>query len=182
MTVDELFPVDGKYTLGSLFDGAGGFPLAAQMCGIKPVWASEIEPFPIAVTKARFPNMKHLGDVTKINGAEIEPDIVCDFKDLPFEAETFSLAVFDPPHLIDKKDTAWLVKKYGTLPANWKDELKQGFNECMRVLKHDGVLIFKWNEAEVKTSEIIKTFGVEPLFGHRSGKRMATHWLVYMKE
>lgn len=77
MTVDELFPVDGKYTLGSLFDGAGGFPLAAQMCGIKPVWASEIEPFPIAVTKARFPNMKHLGDVTKINGAEIEPvDII----------------------------------------------------------------------------------------------------------
>lgn len=57
--------------LGSLFDGAAGFPLAAVMCGIEPVWASEIEPFPIAVTHRRFPNMKHLGDVSKVNGAEI---------------------------------------------------------------------------------------------------------------
>ena len=63
--------------LGSLFDGSGGFPLAGAMCGIEPVWASEIEPYPIAVTKSRFPNMKHLGDISKINGAEIEPvDII----------------------------------------------------------------------------------------------------------
>lgn len=63
--------------LGSLFDGIGGFPLAAQRCGIDPVWASEIEPFPIEVTKRHFPDMVHLGDVTQINGAEIEPvDII----------------------------------------------------------------------------------------------------------
>ena len=63
--------------LGSLFDGSGGFPLAGALFGIEPVWASEIEPFPIKVTKARFPGMKHLGDVTKIKGAEIEPvDII----------------------------------------------------------------------------------------------------------
>ena len=63
--------------LGSLFDGSGGFPLAGFLCGIEPVWASEVEPYPIAVTKTRFPNMKHLGDISKINGAEIEPvDII----------------------------------------------------------------------------------------------------------
>lgn len=63
--------------LGSLFDGSGGFPLAASMCGIKPIWASEIEPYPIAVTRSRFPGMKHMGDISKINGAEIEPvDII----------------------------------------------------------------------------------------------------------
>ena len=63
--------------LGSLFDGSGGFPLAASMCGIEPVWASEVEPYPIAVTKSRFPNMKHLGSVTDVNGAEVEPvDII----------------------------------------------------------------------------------------------------------
>src|SRR5690606_36888241 len=62
-----------KLTLGSLFDGIGGFPLAASRYGIEPVWASEIEPWPIKVTKKHFPNMKHLGDITKINGAEIEP-------------------------------------------------------------------------------------------------------------
>lgn len=63
--------------LGSLFDGSGGFPLAGALCGIEPVWASEIEPFCIKVTSLRFPNMKHLGDVTKINGAEVDPvDII----------------------------------------------------------------------------------------------------------
>ena len=64
--------------LGSLFDGSGTAPLAAVMCGIEPVWASEIEPYPIKVTKARFPNMKHLGSILDINGAEVEPvDIIC---------------------------------------------------------------------------------------------------------
>lgn len=64
-------------TLGSLFDGSGTCPLAATLCGITPVWASEIEPFPVAVTTKRFPNMKHLGDLTKINGAEVDPvDII----------------------------------------------------------------------------------------------------------
>lgn len=63
--------------LGSLFDGIGGWCLAAQRNGITPVWSSEIETFPLEVTKRRFPNVKQLGDVTKINGAEIEPcDII----------------------------------------------------------------------------------------------------------
>ena len=65
--------------LGSLFDGSGGFPLAGAMHGIEPVFASEIEPFPIRVTTQRFPNMKHLGSVTDINGAEIEPVDVITF-------------------------------------------------------------------------------------------------------
>ena len=65
--------------LGSLFDGSGGFPLAGALCGIEPVWASEIEPYPIRVTTQRFPRMKHLGDITKINGAEIEPVDVITF-------------------------------------------------------------------------------------------------------
>lgn len=57
----------------SLFDGSGGFPLAAAQCGITPIMASEVEPYPIAVTTSRFPQMRHLGDISKINGSEIEP-------------------------------------------------------------------------------------------------------------
>ena len=65
-------------TLGSLFDGIGGFPLAAVRCGITPLWASEIEAFPIAVTKLRFPDMVHVGDITKLDGAKLPPvDIIC---------------------------------------------------------------------------------------------------------
>ena len=66
-------------TLGSLFDGSGGFPLAGAMNGMTPVWASEIEPYPMRVTAARFPAMKQLGDVTKIDGAGIEPVDVITF-------------------------------------------------------------------------------------------------------
>ena len=64
-------------TLGSLFDGSGTFPMMAMLAGIVPVWKSEIEPFPIAVTEKRLPFVKHLGDINSINGAEIEPvDII----------------------------------------------------------------------------------------------------------
>jgi len=67
-----------RLTMGSLFDGIGEFPLAAIRSGITPVWASEIEAFPIEVTKLRFPDMVHVGDITKLNGAELPPvDIIC---------------------------------------------------------------------------------------------------------
>ena len=70
--------IQDSITMGSLFDGIGGFPLAAVRNGIKPLWASEIEAFPIEVTKHHFPDMIHVGDITKLNGAELPPaDIVC---------------------------------------------------------------------------------------------------------
>ena len=62
-----------QFKMGSLFDGSGGFPLASALCDIEPVWASEVEPFPIKVTRARFPQMKHYGDISQINGADLEP-------------------------------------------------------------------------------------------------------------
>lgn len=68
-----------QFKIGSLFDGSGGFPLAAALCGGIPTWASEVEPYPIAVTRSRFPQMKHLGDISKINGAEVEPVDVITF-------------------------------------------------------------------------------------------------------
>ncbi|GLC80669.1 hypothetical protein LBYZC6_27830 [Lacrimispora brassicae] len=65
-------------TLGSLFDGIGGFPLAGVGQGFTPVWASEIEPFPIEVTRLRFPEMCHVGDITKLDGAHLTPvDVIC---------------------------------------------------------------------------------------------------------
>ena len=71
-------PTGRVLTMGSLFDGIGGFPLAAVRSGIEPLWASEIEAFPISVTQKRFPNMVHVGDITQLNGAELPPvDIIC---------------------------------------------------------------------------------------------------------
>lgn len=73
----NLQPADSRLTLGSLFDGSGGFPLGGLLAGITPLWASEIEPFPIRVTTKRLPFMKHLGDISTVNGADIDPvDII----------------------------------------------------------------------------------------------------------
>lgn len=113
---------------------------------------------------------------------EIKPDIVCDFTNLPMKDNTYHLVVFDPPHLIRVGDNSWLAKKYGKLPKeNWQEILQKGFSECLRVLKPNGVLIFKWNETDVTVSKIIDIVGQMPLFGHKSGKREKTHWLCFMK-
>ena len=66
-------------TLGSLFDGSGGFPLAGALAGIEPVWAAEVEPYPIAVTRSRFPMMQHLGSVTGVHGDKVQPVDVITF-------------------------------------------------------------------------------------------------------
>ena len=75
--ISGVLKMNKELTLGSLFDGSGGFPLAANICGIKPIWASEVEPFPIRVTQKKLPQVKHLGDIKDIDGSEIEPvDII----------------------------------------------------------------------------------------------------------
>ena len=89
---------------------------------------------------------------------------------MPFEDATFRLVVFDPPHLVRLGANSYTAHKYGKLFSSWETDLKQGFDECMRVLKPEGVLIFKWNETQIAASRIIKIFGVNPLFGHKSGK------------
>ena len=66
-----------ELTLGSLFDGSGGFPLGGVLAGITPLWSSEIEPFAVRVTTKRLPQMEHYGDVSSLNGAELPPvDII----------------------------------------------------------------------------------------------------------
>ena len=109
---------------------------------------------------------------------EIKPDIIGDFRDIPFGDNSFYMVVFDPPHLLKVGESSWLAKKYGKLTDTWREDLKQGFSECMRVLKPYGTLIFKWNEEQIKMSEISKLFPCEPVFGN---KRSKTHWLVFMK-
>ena len=111
----------------------------------------------------------------------IEPDILLDFRALPFADETFSLIAFDPPHLERAGPRSWLAGKYGKLSDDWRSDIQQGFAECFRVLKPDGTLIFKWNETQVKVKEVLALTPIEPLFGHLSGRKGLTHWLVFMK-
>lgn len=111
----------------------------------------------------------------------IEPDVLLDFRALPYQDGTFKLVSFDPPHLVHAGPRSWLAAKYGKLSDSWRDDLRAGFAECFRVLDDDGVLVFKWNETQVKVSEVLALTPVEPLFGHLSGRKGLTHWLVFMK-
>ncbi len=112
---------------------------------------------------------------------EVNPDVEMDFTNMQFADETFKMVVFDPPHLNKLGKNSWMAKKYGVLNPTWQDDIKKGFDECMRVLQPYGTLIFKWNEAQIKVSEILRIIKSEPLFGHKSGKRSDTHWMCFMK-
>ncbi|CAB3888772.1 hypothetical protein LMG26788_03729 [Achromobacter pulmonis] len=111
----------------------------------------------------------------------ITPDLNMDFRAMPFAAESFSLVVFDPPHLRRAGRDSWLRAKYGILGDDWQDDLRRGLAECFRVLKPAGVLIFKWAEVQIPVSQILALTEHRPLFGHKSGKREKTHWLTFMK-
>ena len=111
----------------------------------------------------------------------VDPDLQMDFREMPFGDESFHLVAFDPPHLIRAGKKSWLAAKYGKLGADWREDLRAGFAECFRVLKPHGTLVFKWNETQVKISEILPLSPVEPLFGNTSGRKSGTHWIVFIK-
>lgn len=112
----------------------------------------------------------------------IKPDLICDFKSLPFLDNSFWQVVFDPPHLLRAGENSWLRKKYGKLNDNWRDEIRKGFSEAFRVLKFGGTLIFKWNETQITTSEILQLTKEKPTIKQRVGKNDKTHWILFLKQ
>lgn len=128
----------------------------------------------------------------------IHPDVIADFRDMPYPDNSFRMVVFDPPHLLrNRKGCAfediyvngkhgakgYQELKYGALGnTDWRDMLRLGFKECFRVLIPGGFLIFKWNDTDKPVSEILKLTDQKPIFGHISGKRSNTHWICFIKE
>lgn len=114
---------------------------------------------------------------------KIKPDMVMDFRELPFENNKFKVVIFDPPHLFNLSEKSWMRKKYGVLnKKTWQQDISQGFFECFRVLRGGGTLIFKWNETSIPLKEILKLTNQNPVLGHPSGKRMGTHWVLFIKD
>ena len=112
----------------------------------------------------------------------IEPDEVMDFRAIPYPDESFQCVVFDPPHMLNLSEKSWMRKKYGVLDKEtWREDISKGFAECFRVLKTDGTLIFKWNEVSIPLKEILTLTPHKPVLGHPSGKRMGTHWVLFLK-
>ena len=150
-------------------------------CGGRSIWFDKNHPLAIYCDKRDEEHSATFGATQKTRHIRVHPDVICDFTDLPFEDESFSLVVFDPPHIEGLGANSWTRQAYGTLSEGWQQMLRDGFLECMRVLKPCGVLIFKWSETQISTSDVIAALGQQPLFGHHSGKKMKTHWLCFMK-
>lgn len=112
---------------------------------------------------------------------EIMPDIISDFTKLPFMDDSFHLVVFDPPHMNALGNNSWLAKKYGKLIGDWRDDISEGFRECLRVLKPNGTLIFKWNTTQITLAEVLALAPLPPLFGHTTGRQAKTVWTAFMK-
>lgn len=151
-------------------------------CGSRMFWFDHNHPAAIYADNRQ--ETLQIADKSSKGGSrmlEINPNVICDFTALPFADESFPLVVFDPPHLVRNGRKGWLAKKYGKLGNDWKNDLRNGFSECFRVLRQHGTLIFKWNEHEIPVAQIIALTPEKPLFGNRCGKTAKTHWLVFMK-
>tara|TARA_E500000318_G_scaffold111782_1_gene131723 strand:+ start:3547 stop:4020 length:474 start_codon:yes stop_codon:yes gene_type:complete len=147
-------------------------------CSVKGMWFNKQDQRALFMDKRKETHIDTYPCGTKTN--IIDPDIVGDFTDMPFEDESFYHIVFDPPHIVSNSESQ-ITKKYGKLEGDWRDMLRQGFKECFRVLKPNGTLIFKWSEVQFPVKEILELTEHKPLYGHRSGKKMNTHWISFIK-
>jgi hypothetical protein len=153
-------------------------------CSSRGIWFNKKHPNTIYTDIRR----EEKGFIQARPNFEINPDIIADFKDLPFPNKHFKLISWDPPHLRNLDKGSWIYKKYGSLGNNWKTDLSKGFNELWRVLDDFGVLILKWSKShdnrpnrDISISEILKLLPVDPLFGHPSGSKSNTMWFCFMK-
>lgn len=146
-------------------------------CGGRMMWCQKDDPRVLA-QDIRSKKVTFTDRQTK-RTMFITPDVVGDFRKMKFKDNTFSLVMFDPPHLLRAGASSWLFKKYGKLDAEaWEADLTAGFMECMRVLRPLGTLVFKWNSCQLSVDKVQKCFPCEPVFVSRQGK---TYFYVFMK-
>lgn len=148
-------------------------------CGPKGMWFDKHDERAMYLDKRRETHIDTYPCGKKTN--IIDPDVIGDFTDIKQPDNFFWHVVFDPPH-IEQNSTSQITKKYGSLQGDWREMLRQGFKECFRVLKPNGTLIFKWNDCRFPVKEILALTDQKPLYGHKSGKKMGTHWVCFIKD
>jgi len=146
-------------------------------CGGRHWWWDKAHPLAVYMDERTVP----LGNEWRATW-ECKPDVVGDFRAMPFGDEIFQLVLFDPPHIVRKNlETKWSTRFYGALnPETWQDDLRAGFAECWRVLAAGGSLIFKWSG---DVSRCSPHFPAQPIVGTR-GKPTdgdPTSWFVFYK-
>lgn len=145
-------------------------------CGSRMFWFDKTNPNVLFADKR-----KETYELCDGRPLEINPDIQMDFTNMPFPDNHFGMVVFDPPHLNKLGKNTWMAQKYGVLGFTWEQEIKEGLNECMRVVKDKGTVIFKWNEAQITLNKVLSCIDHTPLFGHVTGKHGRTIWMCFIK-
>lgn len=150
-------------------------------CGGRQFWFDKNNPLVLFADK-RVMQPTTVGNGVHARVRRCLPDKIMDFRNMDEKDERYSLIIFDPPHLF-VGENSFMAKSYGSLnKETWQEDIKKGFSECFRVLKTEGVLIFKWNESDIPLKEILQLCDYKPLCGHPSGKAQKTHWVCFMKE
>jgi SAM-dependent methyltransferase len=147
-------------------------------CGPKGMWFDKNDERAIFLDKRKETHVDVYPCGTKTN--IINPDFIGDFTDIKYPNNSFWHVVFDPPH-IEQKTESQITKKYGSLKGDWRLMIEKGFKECFRILKPNGTLIFKWSDVQFPVKEILKLTPHKPMYGHKSGKKMNTHWISFIK-
>jgi len=148
-------------------------------CGVKGMWFDKKDARALFIDKRREEH--HNSYLSFNSNLIIDPDVLGDFTDIKQDDNSFWHVVFDPPH-IKRNKLGEITKRYGNLENGWQDMIRQGFKECFRVLKPNGTLIFKWSEVQFPIKDILKLTDQKPLYGHKSGKKMNTHWVCFIKD
>jgi SAM-dependent methyltransferase len=176
LTVDDLFPEPrpAPERLPPVLDAC---------CGPRMCWFDPRDGRALFVDRRREVHHVDIGTPGTVGRRPIvvDPDVLADFRRLPFADDEFALVLFDPPHIERAEARGLFTRKYGHLSGDWRGMLQQGFAECFRVLKPHGVLVFKWAESDHPVAEILALTPHRPLFGHRSGRKMGTHWITFLK-
>jgi len=150
-------------------------------CGGRMMWINKKHPN-VLYCDIRTAEVGHI----KNSKHSIKPDLLIDFRKMPFDDCSFKLVVYDPPHVINLNKSSIMWRKYGGLVAEtWQSDIKKGFDECWRVLEDYGILILKWNDKSINFKELLVVIDKEPLFHNRIRKKNTlghnTYWATFMK-
>lgn len=157
-------------------------------CGFRGIWFQKNHPFVTFMDKRNeVVDSKTKGVKFKSRRRwKIKPDVVSEWKNAPFPDEYFDMIIFDPPHKIvnTKRELGAIEKEYGCFYGNgWKKEIKEGVDKLFKILKPEGVFVFKWSDSNIDVNKILKLFPYKPMFGSntKSKGHTANFWIVFIK-
>lgn len=148
-------------------------PILDACCGSRMFWFDKDNPL------VDFQDIRD--EVCTLSDGQIcivHPNIIGDFTCMNFPDKSYKLVIWDPPHLVWDGKSSNLYKIFGKMD-DWRNDIKKGFDECMRVLDDYGVLIFKWSDVQIKVKSVIQAIGQVPLVGHKTSRHCI--WMVYIK-